>query len=121
MIIIQSNKIIDWLYNKKKSVEAVNLILFIFVRDIKDRKTVKHELTHTFQMMELGFIFYILILIGNMIYNRKVKYKHITDKKSRKILSYRNLLFEREAFANEERKGIRIPFTYLWLKYVEKG
>lgn len=114
MIPIKSNKIIN-LFGK--SVLGVNLFLIILIRNWKDKYIIRHEVTHSIQMFVTFIIPYVIIYICNQIYNKKVKYKHIKNKDRKNYLSYRNVIFERHAFEEENRKGLINPFG--WVKYIK--
>ena len=86
------NKIIPF-----KGFAAINLFGVLFVRkgvNITDR-LIQHEKIHTLQMKELLYVFFYIAyvlewLVKLLFYGKK---------------AYRNISFEREAYANEEALG----------------
>lgn len=80
-----------------KGYSGLTFFPFIFVKSISDKKNIvllNHEKIHIRQQMELLILpFYILYLIHFLI--NLIKYKNIN-------LAYRNIIFEKEAYANEQ-------------------
>lgn len=74
-----------------------NLFGVLFVKSGKTIKEVdlNHESIHSEQWKELWYIGFILLYVCEWIWN-VFKYKFDTDK------AYKNLRFEREAYANEK-------------------
>lgn len=87
------------IYNKYipfSGFKAMNLFGILFVRKgaTIDEKTLNHERIHTAQMRELLFVlFYVFYLFEYIV--RLFQYRFDSDK------AYRNISFEREAYANE--------------------
>ena len=76
-----------------KDFYAINLFGIIFAKGECSAITLNHEKIHTRQMLELFVIpFYLLYVIEWLV--RIVKYKD-------KVKAYRNISFEREAYANQ--------------------
>ncbi len=92
MIIINGQKLL-----KNTKISGITLFPFILLRRKSDRKNkilINHERIHIRQQMELLIIiFYIWYL--SEYYIRYLKYKNPN-------LAYRNISFEREAYANEQ-------------------
>ncbi|WP_072998589.1 hypothetical protein [Epilithonimonas mollis] len=82
---------------KNTKISGITLFPFILLRRKSDRKNkilINHERIHIRQQMELLIIiFYIWYL--SEYYIRYLKYKNPN-------LAYRNISFEREAYANEQ-------------------
>ena len=97
--------------------KAINLFGVVFARHefrpISDR-TKRHEHIHTRQLIETLFIpFYLWYGIESLV--RLIQFRN-------RMAAYRNISFEREAFANEENKNYlseRRMFSFL--KYVING
>lgn len=88
MIIIK-NRIIPF----GKNFYAINLFGVLFAKGDCDSVTINHELIHTAQIKELGYIFfYILYLIEWSV--RVVQYRGFQK-------GYSNISFEREAYQNQ--------------------
>lgn len=90
---------------------AMNILGIIFTRDLSKINTIviNHESIHTEQLIECLFIFFYLIYIINYIINL-IKYKDFK-------LAYRNLLFEIEAYNNQnnlEYLNNRKHYAWLW-------
>lgn len=91
-------------------------VLFTRIEDYAQRltaKTLRHEKTHTFQILELGVIFF-YILYGLEYLLKLPFYMNLHD-------TYRNLSFEREArFAESEVDYFenRKVFQYKWVKRI---
>lgn len=92
MIIINGQRLL-----KNTKISGITLFPFILLRRKSDRKNkilINHERIHIRQQMELLIIiFYIWYL--SEYYIRYLKYKNPN-------LAYRNISFEREAYANEQ-------------------
>ncbi len=87
------------------------LFPFVLIKE-KPRKTLlNHEAIHLRQQMELGILpFYVWYLIEYAI--RRIKFGN-------HYLAYRNISFEREAFANEkDTKYLRRRQYWQFLKYL---
>ena len=90
---------------------AINILGIIFTRDLSKINTIviNHESIHTEQLIECLFIFFYLIYVINYIINL-IKYKDFK-------LAYRNLLFEIEAYNNQnnlEYLNNRNYYAWLW-------
>ena len=80
-------------------VSALAFYPFIFIRKKsyrKDKVLMQHERIHIRQQIELLFIPFYIIYIANWLINR-IRYKDAD-------LAYKNIIFEREAFACEKTK-----------------
>ena len=79
-----------------KGFRAINLFGIVFARKDQpklDKRIINHESIHTRQMLELGIIgFYLWYVVEWLI--RWIQYKD-------RYLGYRNIGFEREAYAND--------------------
>ncbi len=80
-----------------KGFDGITLFPFIFLysEDLKKNKVlVNHEKIHKRQQLELlfGLVFYLIYGIDYLI--KYIKYQD-------KYLAYRNIIFEREAYANQ--------------------
>lgn len=91
MFLIVSN------YLLPKGYRGLTIFPFIFIKDILDKKNrilINHERIHIRQQIELLiFLFFILYFLEFFI--RLIQYKNWD-------LAYRNISFEREAYANEK-------------------
>ena len=90
---------------------AINILGIIFTKDLSKINTIviNHESIHTEQLIECLFIFFYLIYVINYIINL-IKYKDFK-------LAYRNLLFEIEAYNNQnnlEYLNNRKHYAWLW-------
>ena len=102
------------IYNKVfpvKGFRAINILGVIFARkEFKElsQRTLNHEAIHTMQMREMAYIvFYMWYVIEWLI--KLIKY-------GRKD-AYRNISFEREAYANQYDYGyLDKRIHYAWLK-----
>ena len=103
-------KIIRNKYIPFSGYKAINLFGILFVRGkaVIDEKTLNHEKIHTAQIKELLYIFfYMWYVIEWMI--RLIRYRD-------SYKAYRNLSFEREAYANDRNLTYlenRKPFSFL--------
>lgn len=92
-----------------KNVIGITLCPFGIYTDVDDVKTINHEKVHWQQQLELIVLpFYILYgleyLIKLFIYGKD---------------AYRNLSFEREAYANENNLDyLKTRKHYAWIKYI---
>lgn len=100
-----------------KGYAAINLFGLIFARKESSplsERTIRHEATHTAQMKELFYlVFYLWYGIEWII--RLIQYRN-TDK------AYRNISFEREAYANEcYYPYLKRRKRYAFLKYLTRS
>ena len=82
---------------KKTKINGITLFPFIFLRDksLKNNKVLmNHEKIHIYQQLELLIIFFYLWYV--------VEYYYWYIKLKDKNLAYRNICFEREAYAQEQ-------------------
>ena len=82
---------------KKTKINGITLFPFIFIRDksLKNNKVLmNHEKIHIYQQLELLIIFFYLWYV--------VEYYYWYIKLKDKNLAYRNICFEREAYAQEQ-------------------
>ncbi|WKS95769.1 hypothetical protein [Riemerella columbina] len=86
----------SWLKNTK--INGITLFPFIFLRNTADRGNkvlINHEKIHLRQQLELGIVFFYLWYVVEF-YVLWFRYKN-------PYKAYRNIRFEREAYANEHR------------------
>lgn len=94
------------------SIIGITLFPFILVRKDKvSDKLIRHEKIHLRQQMEMLVIpFYVVYLLEYII---KI-FKHGSHRKA-----YRNISFEREAYANERNKKYLANRNFWsWIKYL---
>jgi hypothetical protein len=103
------------IYNKLipfKGFRAINLLGIVFAR--KEYRplsavTIQHEMIHTEQMIELGYIFFYFLYIMEWII-KMLRYGS---------QSYRNISFEREAYTwQNEHSYLQNRKRYIFLKYL---
>lgn len=91
-----------------KKYYALNLFGILFAKGPCGAITINHERIHTAQMKELLFIpFYIFYILEWLI--RLLQYRN-------SFTAYRNISFEREAYANESNPDYiskRKPYSFL--------
>ncbi|MBD5183849.1 MAG: hypothetical protein HDS97_03045 [Bacteroidales bacterium] len=91
-----------------KKYYAINLFGILFAKGPCGAITINHERIHTAQMKELLFIpFYIFYILEWLI--RLLQYRN-------SFTAYRNISFEREAYANESNPDYlskRKPYSFL--------
>lgn len=93
--------------------KAMNICGILFVRgDAKiDETTLNHEAIHTEQWKELWYIGFLLLYVIEWLV-RLIKY-HDKD------IAYRNISFEKEAYANENYSGyIQERKRFNWINYL---
>ena len=104
-------KIIRNNYIPFKGFRAINLFGILFVRGnarISER-TIRHEAIHTAQMKEMLYIFFYLWYVAEWIFRLFMKGN-----------AYRNISFEREAYANEEHViYLEDRERFAWIKYIK--
>lgn len=92
---------------------CINILGLLFARDTSwiDDKIVNHELIHTAQMQELLYLpFYLIYIIEWIV--RLIQYKN-------RELAYRNISFEREAYANGGNLDyLKLRPRFAWIKYL---
>ena len=95
-----------------KKYYAINLFGILFAKGPCGAITINHERIHTAQMKELLFIpFYIFYILEWFI--RLLQYRN-------SFTAYRNISFEREAYANESNPDYlskRKPYSFL--RYIQ--
>ena len=95
-----------------KKYYAINLFGILFAKGPCGAITINHERIHTAQMKELIFIpFYIFYILEWLI--RLLQYRN-------SFTAYRNISFEREAYANESNPDYlskRKPYSFL--RYIQ--
>lgn len=106
-------KIVRTKYIPLKGFSAINLLGVLFVHPgvyLSDQ-LINHERIHTAQMLEMGVVFFYVAYLMEWLVRLPMRGK-----------AYRNLSFEREAYANErnllylnERKH------YAWRHYLKKN
>jgi hypothetical protein len=108
MIIIYSN------YLPAKGFTAINLLGIVFARkehkELNER-VLNHESIHTRQMLEMWIIgFYVWYIMEWII--KWIRYKD-------RVAAYRNIGFEREAFANDvDQHYLKHRRRYAFAKYL---
>ena len=91
--------------------DAVNLFGVCFVRRgcTPDSLMLNHEAIHTAQMKEMGYVFFYLWYVAEW-----------TVRLCMKGSAYRNISFEREAYAHERHTGyLASRRHYAWLRYIK--
>lgn len=111
--IIVNNKFLNLL---DPSIRGLTLYPFIFLKHkhlILDKVLINHEKIHLKQQLELLIIpFYILYLLNYLI--NIIKYKS-------HLLAYYNIIFEREAFINEnDINYLRERKIFAFYDYIKK-
>ncbi len=100
-------------YFTPKNVSGISIFPFIILekREIKyDKSFINHELIHIYQQMELFFIFFIFIYYFEFLF---LLIKHRDFQKA-----YKNISFEREAYANESNYNyLKTRKWYSFAKY----
>lgn len=101
MVVVIENKLIPF-----KGFKAINLFGVIFVRKGARMTSTdfNHEAIHTAQMKELGYVFFYVLYVIEWLY-RLCKSGN----------AYRNILFEREAYENEDD----VYYLYLRKHYAQ--
>lgn len=99
-----------------KGFRAINLFGIIFVRKefkILDKKMLNHEYIHTKQIMELLFVGFYIWYVAEWLL-KWIIYKD-------RMLAYKNICFEREAFDNDNNLNYTKSREYFaFLKYLNK-
>ena len=114
--LFENSRVIKW-YNKVFKINARGITVFflIFLKGEKDDnlKVFNHEKIHIKQFQETLFIgFYIISMLDFLI--KFCKYKSITG-------AYRNLMFEREAYANmDDLDYLKKRKRFAWLRNLFK-
>lgn len=93
---------------------AINLFGFLFVREDAemDGKDFNHEEIHTAQMKETLYVFFYLWYIVEWLV-RLAQYRNFRK-------AYRNISFEREAYACESDMGyLQRRKAYAWFNYLK--
>lgn len=106
-----------------KGFMAITILNMIFVRDKYKgeesksyfKKMLKHESIHFEQEKELGFIFFYIFYIIEWIFKCLL---YVFDAR---IMPYRSVSFEQEAFNNEGKFSyLSNRKRYSWIKYIFK-
>lgn len=94
-----------------KNYIAINLFGIIFTKEPLSERTMRHELIHTSQLREMLFVgFYLWYVAEWMV--RFIQYRKL-------YAAYRNISFEREAYANEHIKEYRTTRRrFAWVRYL---
>lgn len=98
-----------------KGYKAVNLFGILFVRGdaVIGSVDINHEEIHTAQMKEMLYVFFYL-WYGVEWVVRLIQY-------GKAHTAYRNISFEREAYANQSSMGyLQGRKRYAWLKYMRQ-
>lgn len=93
----------------------VGFSFFIWIWIAKDgrnpKRTINHETIHFWQQVEMLFVLMWLLYILSYLWNI-VKYKGKHDK------AYRNIPFEKEAYANDDNLDyLKSRKMFSWVKY----
>ncbi|MDE7180492.1 MAG: hypothetical protein K2N88_04785 [Muribaculaceae bacterium] len=104
------------IYNKilpfGKRYYAINLFGVLFAKGPCDEQLLNHERIHTRQMIELGFVFFYLLYISEWLIRLLICRNYFE--------AYRNISFEREAYANESNKDyLHNRKTWTWKRYIK--
>jgi hypothetical protein len=98
----------------KLKVEAIALYPFILIKNEAGRNNkilINHEQIHLRQELELLIIPFYLIYLGNYLFHR---FKHKAH-----YVSYRYIIFEREAYANEDNlEYLNDRRFWSWVRYI---
>lgn len=90
-------------------VGAITIYPFIVCRDKEDKRMLNHEAIHIHQQKELLIVPFFLIYLLNWAFNL-FKYKDMAA-------AYRNIVFEREAYGNEDNfKYLDTRERFAWRK-----
>jgi hypothetical protein len=76
---------------------AMAVYPFVFIKRVEmqyDKELVNHELIHHRQQLEMGILPFYIAYLFNYLYNLIIYRKHYA--------AYRNIIFEREAFAMDK-------------------
>jgi len=108
-MIIYNNFLVYLLSGFQSWVSGITIFPFIFLRnEMKGNiNTIKHENIHLRQQAECLIIFFYIIYFINYLINRFKKNSHIE--------AYKNILFEKEAYDNEN--NLNYFKFYGWLRY----
>ena len=114
----QLNKTVNIIVNKIipfGNYATINIFGALFTKipkGILQTKTINHELIHTAQMKEMGFIFFYLWY--------GIEYLIIRLFHKKQGDAYKDVSFEEEAFANEKDFNyLNTRKHYSWLKYIK--
>lgn len=98
---------------KNTNIAGITIFPFIFIRDkerLNDKRLINHEKIHIRQQAELLVILFYIVYVINYIVLR-FKYKEHR-------LSYRNIVFEREAFTNDRNLDyLKTRKLFAFIKY----
>jgi hypothetical protein len=96
-----------------KGVIAMAIYPFILVRDAEEsgnETMLNHERIHFRQQIELGLLFFYLLYGAYYLHNRRRGYLHSN--------AYRNIPFEKEAYANESNSDYLVTRKlWTWAKF----
>ena len=95
-----------------KGYKAINLFGILFVRKgcVMFASDINHEAIHTAQMKEMLYIFFYLWYIIEWVIRLFMKGN-----------AYRNISFEREAYANQNNQSyLNTRKRYAWLNFLRK-
>ena len=103
-IVVKNSRIPTWL-SWFINIRAITLFPFIFIKDEGDEVLIRHETIHIKQQLELlivGFyVWYAIDYLIKLIKTRKPKW------------AYRNIIFEKEAYDNQNDRDYLSKRT-LW-------
>jgi hypothetical protein len=106
------------IYNKwlpPKRFDAINLFGYIFARHgaTLSERTIRHESIHSRQMREMLYLFFHL-WYGVEWLIRLLQYRNA-------MTAYYNILFEREAYANDKSEDyLNTRKWWAWVRYLKK-
>lgn len=97
-----------------RSFYAINLFGVLFAKGECNKCTINHELIHTAQINEIGYLpFYIIYVIEWLV--RMIQFRGYGN-------GYRNISFEREAYHNDDNLNyLKTRKHYAFLKYIRKA
>ncbi|MXV49852.1 hypothetical protein GS399_02635 [Pedobacter sp. HMF7647] len=102
-------KVIRWL--PAQGMAIFPLILIKEDSDYKNEQLINHEKIHLQQQLELLILPFYLLYLGNYLVNLIIYKSHNQ--------AYRNIVFEREAFVNDDTKNyLETRRFYSWLQYI---
>lgn len=99
-----------------KNYYAINLFGILFAKGPCDSITLNHELIHTAQMKEMGFIFFYIWYVIEWL----IKILHYRNN----FEAYKNISFEREAYSNQYNMHYLIKMDphhrkmFAWIHYL---
>lgn len=128
MIKIYSNTLLKIL-TLGQSFSGITIGIFVIFKNksVATDRVVNHEHIHVKQQIELLFIGMWLLYILNYLYNRirlaaGMRLPVETGYNSAHMKAYRNIIFEREAYDNDNNLDyIKNRKSFAWLAYINKS